>query len=102
MLYVYILFFGFFSGLNGPTMMAGGADIFQGSSLGTILGFTNVGYGLGNSFGAWFGGYVFDTFDTYALAFTVAIFMTGLACIFFWIASPRRVRLVAGRALKHT
>jgi MFS family permease len=99
-LYVYAIFFGFFSGLNGPVVIAAGADLFQGKHMGAILGFINLGYGLGNSFGSWFGGYIFDTVGNYIPAFVVAILMMIVATTAMWIASPRKVRAVGRRALE--
>ena len=97
MLYVYAGFFGFFSGLNSPTYASAAADIFEGKHFGAILGFANIGYGLGNSLGAWLGGYIFDMFGNYIPAFIIAIMMLGVGCILLWIASPRKIRLTGTR-----
>ncbi len=97
-LYVFAAFFGLFSGLNGPTMVTAVADIFQGRAFGAIFGFTNLGFGLGNAVGRWFGGYIYDSFGNYTPAFITAMIMIALACISMWIASPRRVRVVRPRA----
>jgi len=97
MLYVYAVCFGLFSGLLGPTLITTTADIFQGRYLGTILGFSNLGYGIGNAFGSWLGGYVFDTTNSYLIAFLVAIAAFILAATSTWIASPRKIRAVRGR-----
>ena len=99
-LYTYAIFFGFFSGLNSPTYVAAAADIFQGKSFGAILGLANLGYGLGTAFGAWLGGFIFDLTGSYNLAFTMSILAAGLACLSIWVASPRRIRVVAGRMPK--
>jgi MFS family permease len=95
---IYITLFGFFSGLNGPTFMSGAADVFQGKNLGGILGFTNIGYGIGNALGAWFGGYAFDELGGYGIAFIIAIIGTGIAPILFRIVSPGKIRLVSKKA----
>jgi len=102
MLYIYVVFFGFFSGLNSPTYASAVADIFQGRHFGAILGLANIGYGLGNSIGAWFGGYIYDTYGNYVPAFAIAMLTVSLACIALWISSPRKVRLVAAKVPKIT
>jgi len=94
MLYFYAACFGFFSGINGPTIVTGCADIFQGKHFGAILGFTNIGFGLGNFIGRWYGGYIFDVSGNYRQAFIVAIVSIMIACISIWIASPRKIRVV--------
>jgi MFS family permease len=94
MLYIYAISFGFFSGINGPTLVTAAADIFQGRHFGAILGFTNIGFGLGNFIGRWYGGYVFDLSGNYLQAFITAIVSVAIACISIWIASPRRIRVV--------
>jgi MFS family permease len=99
-LYMYAVFFGFFSGLHSPTYAAAVADIFQGKHFGAILGFANIGYGLGSAFGAWFGGYVFDSAASYVPAFAIAMISLALAWVSLWVSSPRKIRRVAGRAPK--
>lgn len=100
MLYLYIIFYGFSGGLNLPTYVSSAADIFQGRHFGAILGFVNIGYGVGTSIGAWLGGFIFDRFGNYIPAFAVAMLVTVLACSFLWISSPRRIRTVARKALR--
>lgn len=92
MLYVYAACFGFFSGLNSPTYASSAADIFEGKHFGSILGFANVGFGLGNSVGAWLGGYIFDISGNYFSAFITAVVMMGVACGCLWMASPRKIK----------
>ena len=94
MLYIFALFFGFFSGLNGPAMVAAEADMFLGEHLGAIIGFINIGFGLGNACGGWFGGYIFDMSGSYLIAFATSMIMMALACVFVWVASPRKIMVV--------
>ena len=97
MLYAYVIGFGLFVGSNAPTYAASAADIFHGRHFGSILGSADVGWGLGATLGPWLGGYIFDTTGSYSPAFVVAIIAMGLACVSLWLASPRKVRLLAGR-----
>ena len=101
MLYIYAVCFGFFSGIISPAYAATAADIFIGKHFGAILGAINMGYGFGNSLGAWLGGYIFDTLGSYSLAFAIAIGTMVSASIFIWISSPRKIRLVDGRLIKN-
>ena len=93
MLYAYATCFGFFSGIISPTYAAAAADIFIGEHFGATLGAINIGYGLGNSLGAWLGGSLFDASGSYMLAFMLAMGMMILAAAFIWVSSPRKIRL---------
>lgn len=99
MLYVYIILFGYGSGLSAPAYASAAADIFQGKYFGTILGLANISYGLGASVGSWIAGYIFDIHGNYTLAFTLAILATCSSCTGMWVTSPRKIRLVGRRAL---
>lgn len=97
MLYVYVICFGLFGGSNASTYAASAADLFHGRHFGSILGFADLGFGLGATLGPWLGGYIFDTTGSYIPAFTATMIAIGLACISLWVASPRKVRRVARR-----
>ncbi|MGI5835148.1 MAG: hypothetical protein ACOX87_01485 [Chloroflexota bacterium] len=73
------------------------ADIFQGRHFEPILGTVYTMGGLGASFGAFFAGYIFDVTSSYRLAFSLAIPGMWLICLLYWLAAPRKARLVAGR-----
>lgn len=96
MLYVYVVFYGFFAGSNAPTYAASVADLFHGRHFGTILGSADLGFGIGAAVGPWLGGYIFDTTGSYTLAFITAIVAIAVACIFLWIAAPRQIRPLRG------
>ena len=100
MLYVYAVCFGYFSGIYAPAFSSAAADLFQGKNFGAILGLINLGYGVGAGIGNWLFGYIFDVTGTYSLAFYLAIIAMLVQVVSIWIASPRKVRLVAGRASK--
>ena len=99
LLYLYVIL-GIFFGVAPPAGFASLADLFAGKHYGAIFGFCTLGYGIGGAIGPWLGGYIFDVMGSYTLAFVVVIVTMGLACIFLWLAAPRRVRLVAGKAPK--
>jgi len=100
LLYLYAIFFGIFFGIVTPVSVSSIADLFAGKHFGAINGFCLLGFGIGGAIGPWLGGYIFDVMNSYTLAFVIAIVTFGLSCISLWLAAPRRVRLVAGKAPK--
>lgn len=83
-----------------PIYSAITAEIFQGRHYGTILGFISIGSGLGGSLGPWIGGVLFDLTGTYLLAFIVALLAAAFSTLFIWLASPGKIRVVAGKVAK--
>ena len=100
LLYLYVIFWGIFFGILGPTQFASIADLFAGKHFGAINGFLLLGFGIGGAIGPWLGGYIFDVMNSYTLAFLIVIVTKGLACLSLWLAASRRVRLVPGKAPK--
>jgi MFS family permease len=93
-LYLYAVAFGFGYGLCSPTVSAGAADLFLGRSFGSILGVSNIAYGVGQGIGAWAGGAVFDFTGSYDLAVWMAVPFYTLMGISFWLMAPRKVRRI--------
>jgi|YelNatPaOPRAMG01_1025707.scaffolds.fasta_scaffold31941_4 MFS family permease len=91
-LYIFAITFGLGGGLSSPAIGAGSADIFGGKSFGAILGFINIGYGIGQGMGAWAGGAIFDRTGSYQWAVITAFPLFILMSIFFWVAAPRKFR----------
>ena len=91
-LYIYAVTFGLGSGLTAPTISSAAADLFGGRNFGTILGFTNIGFGIGHGLGAWIGGVIYDYAGSYTIAVMTAIPLFILMCLLFWLAGPRKVR----------
>jgi MFS family permease len=73
------------------------AEIFQGRHFGTIFGTLNLGGNAGAACGPWLAGALYDWTGSYTSAFCVAIAASVVSMAAIWMASPRRVRLVAGR-----
>ncbi len=94
LLYFYAVIFGVGLGLNAPVYSATAADLFSGRGYGSILGFINIGWGIGSGLGAWFGGAVYDRTGDYRLAIATAIVVFLLMSLFCWLAAPRKVRRV--------
>ena len=91
-LYVYAITFGLGSGLTAPTISSAAADLFGGRNFGTILGFMNIGFGIGHGLGAWIGGAIYDHAGSYTWAIMTAIPLFILMCLFLWLAGPRKIR----------
>lgn len=93
-LYLYALAYGLGAGLSSPTFGAGAADLFIGRNFGSILGFINITYGIGQGIGAWAGGAIFDKTGSYTLALMTAVPLFAVMCVLFWLAGPRKIRKV--------
>jgi MFS family permease len=94
LLYMYAIAFGFGLGLFAPTYSCTAADLFGGKGFGSILGFVNIGWGVGSGVGAWIGGAVFDRTGNYDLALLIGIVAFLLVCLFIWLVAPRKIRRV--------
>jgi predicted MFS family arabinose efflux permease len=94
LLYMYAVAFGFGLGLFAPTYSCTAADLFSGKGFGAILGFVNIGWGVGSGIGAWIGGAVFDSTGNYDMALLIGIVAFLLVCLFIWITAPRKIRRV--------
>jgi MFS family permease len=73
------------------------AEIFQGRHFGTIFGTLNLGGNAGAACGPWVAGAIYDRTGSYTTAFWIAIVATLVSMAAIWLASPGRVRAVAGR-----
>jgi len=74
------------------------AEIFEGRNYPTIYGCLVVAAVVGGAVGPWVTGLVYDVAQNYVPAFALAIGACALSAAAIWLAAPRQVRLVAGRA----
>jgi len=74
------------------------AEIFQGRHFGSIFGMLTLATLLGGALGPWMAGALYDHTGSYAPAFGAAIVSSGVSALAVWLAAPRKVRVVAGRA----
>ena len=72
-------------------------EIFQGKHYGSIFGTIMVVALAGGAAGPLVTGVLHDLTGNYTLAFAIGIAMSGLSALAVWLASPRKVRSVAGR-----
>lgn len=98
MMYAYSLFFGLGIGINSPAFTASAADLFGGKNFGSINGLIVMAFGIGGFLSPWLGGKIFDVLGTYTPAFYLVIAALAISAACVWIAGPRKVRLVAGKA----
>ncbi|HRD74460.1 MAG TPA: MFS transporter [Hyphomicrobiaceae bacterium] len=100
LLYTMIFAQGFFgyalTSVMGPIV----AEVFEGPHYGSIFGAITIALIGGGAAGPWIAGAVHDATGSYRLAFIGIIAGCLLSVIAIWIAGPRKVRLVAGRARK--
>lgn len=98
MLYYYAMALGFGLGMTGPVIAASVTDIFRGPKVGTIIGFVWFSFAIGGSIGPWLGGWIFEITNNYQIAFIVAMTVYAIGCAAIWLAAPRKVWIVPGRA----
>jgi MFS family permease len=72
-------------------------EIFQGKHFGSIFGVLMLAALGGGASGPWLTGVLHDHFGTYTVAFAVAIVVSVLGALTIWMASPGKIRAVAGR-----
>ena len=96
LLWCHIVVFGVGFGARGPLTSALVTQLFHGKSWGAILGFLEVGSGLGGTLGPWLSGLLFDHTGSYTLSFTLSMFMLAFAIVCAWLAD-RQWRADAGK-----
>ena len=74
------------------------AEIYEGRHFGAIFGAINVTLIGGGAAGPWVAGVIHDGTGSYRLAFLLAILCCFVSTLCVWMAAPRKVRTVAGRA----
>ncbi len=72
-------------------------EIFQGKHYGSIFGTVMLAALAGGAAGPWITGVLHDLSGSYTIAFAVGIAASGLSAVAIWMASPGKIRAVAGR-----
>jgi MFS family permease len=75
-------------------------EIFQGAHYGSVFGCIMLAALAGGAAGPWVTGFIHDLTGSYAIAFAIGIGVSALSALAIWMASPRKIRAVAGR-LRH-
>ena len=73
------------------------AEIFQGKQYGRIYGTLTIAGSVGGGTGPWVTGLFFDQTGSYTVAFWIAMVLCFVSIGSMWMASPRKVRGVAGQ-----
>src|SRR5580704_17231101 len=98
LLYLMVISQGFLgyalTSVMGPIV----AEIFEGPHYGAIFGASTVALTGGGAVGPWVAGVIHDATGSYELAFLLTIACCVVSAAAIWIAAPRKVRLVPGRA----
>jgi len=74
------------------------AEIFEGPHFGSIFGTITIALIGGGAVGPWMAGVIHDVTGSYRVAFLLIIGCCLVSAVAIWMAAPRRVRLVPGRA----
>ena len=72
-------------------------EIFQGKHYGSIFGSVMLAALAGGAAGPWVTGLVHDLTGSYTIAFAIGIAVCGSSALSIWMASPRKIRAVAGQ-----
>ncbi len=86
LLWCHIVVYGLGFGARGPVTSSLVIDLFHGKHYGAILGFLEIGSGLGGTLGPWFSGFLFDRTGSYALSFSLSMAVLILATVCAWLA----------------
>jgi MFS family permease len=76
------------------------AEIFQGRNYGSIFGTLMLASIGGGATGPWVTGALYDATGSYAPGFWAAMGACAVSAVAIWLAAPRQVRAVAGRAAR--
>jgi MFS family permease len=100
LLYTMVLAQGFLgyslTSVLGPIV----AEVFEGPHFGTIFGTVMLAAVTGGAAGPWVTGVLYDRLGHYNAGFWLALALCFVSAAAIWLAAPRKVRLVAGRARK--
>lgn len=83
---IYVLFAGVTDGISGLIVGAKAADLFPSESLGTVMGFVEMGRGSAIFLGPIIGGIMFDLQGDYIQAFILSAALTFASVCAMWVA----------------
>ena len=99
LLFVYIMVLAQGALGYGLTSIMGAVvlEIFQGKHYGSIFGTVMLAALAGGAAGPWITGVLHDFSGSYTIAFAAGIAVSGLSAVAIWMASPGKIRAVAGQ-----
>jgi MFS family permease len=86
LLWCHIAIYGLGFGARGPVTSSLVIDLFHGKHYGAILGFLEIGSGLGGTIGPWLSGFLFDRAKSYTVSFRLSMAVLVLATVSAWLA----------------
>jgi MFS family permease len=86
LLWCHIVIYGLGFGARGPLTSSLAIDLFHGKHYGAILGFLEIGSGLGGTIGPWLSGFLFDRTGSYTVSFSISMAVLMVAIICAWWA----------------
>jgi MFS family permease len=86
LLWCHIAIYGLGFGARGPVTSSLVIDLFHGKHYGAILGFLEIGSGLGGTIGPWLSGFLFDRTKSYTVSFSLSMAVLVLATVSAWLA----------------
>jgi MFS family permease len=86
LLWCHIAIYGLGFGARGPVTSSLVIDLFHGKHYGAILGFLEIGSGLGGTIGPWLSGFLFDQSGSYTVSFSLSMAVLILATVCAWLA----------------
>jgi MFS family permease len=86
LLWCHIVIYGLGFGARGPVTSSLVIDLFHGKHYGAILGFLEIGSGLGGTIGPWLSGFLFDRTQSYTVSFSISMAVLVLATGSAWLA----------------
>lgn len=97
LLYLMVIVQGFLG--YGMTSIIGAVamEIFEGKHFGSIYGTLTLSALAGGAAGPWVTGALYDQLATYTLAFWLGGGVSLISVLAIWMASPRKIRAVAGQ-----
>jgi MFS family permease len=98
LVYVMVLAQGLLGYGVTAVMAAVVVEIFEGKHYGSIFGTVMLAGLAGGAAGPWLTGALHDWYGTYTVAFMLGIGLSLVGSVTIWLASPRKVRSVAGRS----
>jgi MFS family permease len=81
LLWCHIAIYGLGFGARGPVTSSLVIDLFHGKHYGAILGFLEIGSGLGGTIGPWLSGFLFDRAKSYTVSFRLSMAVLVLATV---------------------
>ena len=72
-------------------------EIFQGKYYGSIFGTAMLAALAGGAAGPWVTGVLHDRSGNYTIAFAIGIGVSAMSAVAIWLASPGKIRAVAGQ-----